>query len=481
MRSQTMLLWAAILVSSVADLPAQFGQNFSALTQSADELASAAVRKGYRRLGVFPQCTGRQGSDAAESFTGATAAHGKLFAEKLYDNLVERAGGRFEIVNMRMLSKACDGFTVDDLGDPQKLAAVAAKVGGLDALVVGTITNYMQRGNGLPMFDMKCELIAVAGGGTAAVSNERMALSIASLAYAGKSFEIRRWSSGNLENVGLRAEAEGRAFLASDYNPSGGLTPADILAQQCHPLDDAGCPLRLEIVVDGQPRPRTRIGRELYVALDRGEKFLAQIENRTDQDVYFALFVDGLNVLGKKREPASNCRVWQLDKQGKSRLRGWYTGSGTDYLEEAFEVASAAASEAGKQGFLESLGMITAVFYTVGIPPQFARATPRSDGGPMLRQRAIVNPRTGRSETAMEARSLDEKTGKWVWHRVYASMAPGSNVGIRAGGSQAVKLEQFTGDGPGLILAAMTVRYVTSSQLADLRQKSPPAPGAVRE
>jgi hypothetical protein len=473
---RTSVLILAILAGGLrpGELPAQFCQTTTALSRTSEELLRAIVQKGYRRVGVFPQCTGRQGAGDAESFSGPTAAHAKLFAERLQEALVRQSAGRFEVISQRVMGKACEGIAIGDLGDPKRLQELAERVGGMDALVVGTVTEQHDLSSGQQFFDVRSELIEVSGGASGSVSTERLAVSIAGLAYSGRSFELRRWSGGTLENVGLRREAEGRAFLAGDYNPASGLSPADILPDQCHPLDDPECPFGLEILVDGKPRPRQRVGRDVYVALERGERFGIGIQNRSGQDAYLALFVDGLNVLGKKRESPSNCRCWHVGKQDEYLFRGWYSGANTQYVEEAFEITSASGSEAGKQGFADSLGMITAVFYTIGVPPQTARPAPPPEGEePMLRTRVVRNPETGRQETVSEARSLDPETGKWKWHRVYLSVAPGGQIGVRGAESRAVRLEEFRGDKPGLIMAAITVRYATHWQLEEMLRSAP--------
>ena len=183
------------------------------------------------------------------------------------------------------------------------------------------------------------------------------------------------------------------------------------------------------------------------------ESFYAQADrNGHDpqgaKEAFVAIFIDGLNILGKKPEHPGNCRYWHLDPDSKGEFGGWFSGEAGKYTEEEFRISRATDSEAGKQGYIKSLGQITAVFYTVGSPlPPPPKPAPVYHG---------------------------ETTG--AMGPVMGSMAPGAgeDIGTEAGTGREVRLEEQPHDQPGLILAAISLFYRTPSRIEELKQSHHP-------
>ncbi len=459
---------------------AQFGKTAGAPMNLQRELAASIVQKGYRRVGVLPQFIGRSGNE--ETLQGATGPHARLFAEKVEETLVIQAGGQFQVIESRQMKEAFKDLALEDLGKPERLRACAERVGGMDAMIVGIVTDERHPAQGPPALELNCRLIDLATSGLVDVRKETLHLSIAGAAYMGESFELRRWQAGQLVNVGLSQNVGRNAFIPADYNPAQGLSPNDVRRDRPHPLLDPSFPFATEVLVREQPRPLRSIGGRVYVALEPGESYHVRVQNRTDQPVFAALFVDGLNALGKKREHPGSCRYWRIAANDYARFRGWYSGTGSTLVEEEFYITPAEDTVAGRSGFFDALGMITAVLYTVGTPhPQVAAAVtwpaePQS-AGPSYRQpygqrpgqpsqRAGAAPRASAPRVGAAPRASAPPSGRMG----APGPSGGATFGTGEGERREVRIEQLYGGEPGLILAAFTIYYRTNSQLEQLQR-----------
>ena len=394
------------------------------------QLHEAIVRNNYRRVGVLPRFIVREG--AKETLGGSIGPQGDLFAEQLVLALSKSGRGRYGVVEERQMRKAFEEMTIDDLGDRNELARAAQKVGGLDALIVGTVRDLRagKREEWDPDLEIQTRLIDVRSSTVAGATKDSLGLSLSDGAYTGESWELRRWSGNRMLNVGLRADGAGDA---PGTPPLGAGALYESMQHRLirrdlpHPLTNRQCPYRLAILVDNQQRPLARVGDRFYVALDPGDRYQIRVENRSTRAAYLSLFVDGINILGKKREHPAASRYWYLEPEGKFQFACWTTGSGGQYKQEEFIIAPADDSVAAGQGFAEQLGLITAVFYTVGM-----QDVPEAPG-------------------------------------MYGYALPGT-FGTGAGRESTLELQERSGPKPGLILAAITIYYTTSSRLEALKR-----------
>ena len=401
---------------------------------TAARLATEIVAKGYQRVGVLPRFLSKT-PGGAEMAGGTIGPQADEYAEKLTDSLINAEQGRYTIVEARRMRKAFKALSVDDLADKAALAKVADGVNGLDALVVGTVTDERQpdEDGKVGGLNIRCELIALRDGSVAAVAREQVGPSLADGAYMGESWELRRWDDVGLTNVGLNLPADGipEDAFGSGHNREVMQYPM-IRRDKPHPLLDPTFPFPTEILVNGQPRPLTQVGEKVYVALDPGESYAVAIRNQSPRGVYDAVFIDGINILGKVRENPAACRYWNFAAGSKALYKGWFSGESGKFLEEEFMITQADATVAAGQGFNDNLGLITVVFFTVGM-----KDVPEP-------------PRT----KAM---------------RVGGTFGTGTSTKTRE-----LTLEMKNGEPPGAILAAATVHYATTAQLKKLQAPSSP-------
>lgn len=448
---------------------AQFGSVTGVPPGIPQQMDQAIKDKGYRRVAVLPRFILRD-DKGGESLQGQNAALGAMFAEKIEEELLRLSGDRYQVVSGMLVRRALGDATLDDLHDLARLRTLAAKVDGLDALLVGTVKDdrIPYGDSSLQGLGVRGELIEIGSAATGKIAETKMTISLGTDAYRGRSFELRRWMGGELVNLRLN-DLEHDPFKDGDFNPAVGVPPQDVHSGP-HPLADSSCPFRLAIHVDGQARDLTWLKgdgwqKEPYVTLRPGERYVIHLENRTDRNACMAVFVDGINLLGKKRETPGNCRYWLLEANGTSNLRGWYSGAEGKYEVEEFFAAQPADAVAVQQGFGDALGQITALFYTVGVPPPSARRPANA---------RLPQPFRGPSTAQRWEWRYDEKTKRWKRVPICGAPTgpgPGGTIGTGAGQRTKVQLEEFRGDQPGLILAAITLRYVTESRLKELQAK----------
>jgi hypothetical protein len=211
-----------------------------------------------------------------------------------------------------------------------------------------------------------------------------------------------------------------------------------------HPLLMADCPYGVSLRVGDEWRKPELIGDKLYVRLEPGEQYLVALSNRSEQPVFMALYVDGVNSINqrlKRPSETATFETWWIKPNFNGGIAGWYAieqeadAQGTTrptakQLRSNFKVTDAKESVAGGKNFNDNLGMITAIVYTHGMegiqkaPPMNVAQSPGLLG-------------TGIGDRHEDSLELD-----------------------------------FSGKEKGIILAAMTLHYRTESQLSELRNAS---------
>jgi hypothetical protein len=390
------------------------------------------------------------------------------------------------------MSEAFGGVTIADLGQTGRVADAAKRAGGLNGIVVGVVTDErnLAPAQRSPNLRVTCRLIDVDHASQVAIKNEELPLTIADMAMMGESFELRRWVNGRVDNIALTSSDS--RMIPVEFSSVSRIGPADVNSRQ-HPLSDPSFPFPVQLVVDKQPRSPVFIKGKPYVTVDPGEEYSVRVRNNSGKDVYVAVFVDGINVLGKRRDHVANCKYWHLATGETSNFRGWYTGSAGHYTEERFYIARRRETVAVKAGFGEDLGMITVALYTVGAPstdPQrLAQARPsfgeegewvQDPGTRQWRWKAKVKiayseaPATAPSMAPSQARTLGALPPKASSSHQFkakatAPMAAAPGFGTGAGTQREVLVGQIQGGPVGLLLAAVTLYYRTTSELNAMR------------
>jgi hypothetical protein len=100
------------------------------------------------------------------------------------------------------------------------------------------------------------------------------------------------------------------------------------------------------------------------VPVEPGEAFFVKVQNTTSHKADVAVFVDGFNILDRRRElPYEKCAIWSLAAGGEGRFRGFYDRSETSTTVAPFVMKAVEDSVAMEQSFTDLLGMITVVLF----------------------------------------------------------------------------------------------------------------------
>jgi hypothetical protein len=343
------------------------------------------------------------------------------------------------------------------VGDSEAIKSAAQRINA-DAIVFGRL----QQREAPPADDaaawplnlmLECQIADGKTGEVVASVVEELHPSLSNAAFFGDSFEVRRWRQGELLNVGFHDTASRfKWFEAVDHLPRGKY--ADICRARIHPLSNPEYPFKVSVRVKEQDRPLHFINRYAYVALDAGEVYSVHMENHCGSEVFVALFVDGVNVRNKVVELPSNCRCWHLDRGSEANFRGYYSERGREFMLEPFTIGSPEDSPAVAQGRLSSLGQITAVFFTVGVPQLSSRT-----------EKAVAQIRVARPAERIRlpnGQMAHAEPADDVQDRLVTIAGPPRFV---ARGADRVATA-------GLVLSTVTIRYGSQSKIEQLAMSS---------
>jgi hypothetical protein len=303
---------------------------------------------------------------------------------------------------------------------------IAEQAGDAEVLVIPVVTNSTSPAK---KFDLKCILVDLDRNSEEVYGAEELQIGLSDAAYMGESWEIRRWSDdgSKLLNVGL--EDSGASPKSALFGTGPRMEQRQykwIDRSRPHPLAvGTKFPASVQVSVTGSSRLLRPSGQNQYVTLEADEEPVIKVANHGTMDVYSLVFVDGINVIGKKSEHPGEVIAkdrHRLLKAGEDfTFEGWYTPkSGNTWNVESFKLTDERNSVAAEAGSTDRVGMITVLFYTVG------------------------------------------------WEGVAPGdrfIQSGGRLGFGSGRTRPVKLDASTADAPGLLLSAVTIRYGRKSEV----------------
>ena len=351
------------------------------LKDMAEKIDAQIRRKNLTGIGVPEFVTGEQGGTLSSEF-GTLPAY---IANALTDELAMLSDGDYVVINPDSLHSELARQGID----PASLLSSEAanlRVQGVDVpvLAVGRI-----RGRENATFRLGCRLQKPGAPGQIASANGVCFLNDAEWAMQSHSAQS--------PTIGPGADAPIR------------LAALDQEAERPHPSVSPNCPFKLEIWVRDQSgkfqqRPTYVKDNDCFVTLRKGEVYRIEILNSSPvkEGVFMRLLVDGLNTLperratrqkgvtvvpvsgegervGAQRANLATANAWHLkapivtadrsvSEPKRYMVNGFYTKTGAGGSFREFEVTDAPDSEAGRQGYDEQIGLITAAFFAPTSP-----------------------------------------------------------------------------------------------------------------
>jgi hypothetical protein len=381
MNFKSLTLVGLLLAGLVSAPPGtQSAEPATAGVSPADKMVQTILNKGYKRVAVLPRVVSRNSSeDNRVSGKNSLGALSVAWPDELYDALIDaslNSNGKFAVVTDQQVLQALKGKKGDDVGTDEMWKVIREKTGA-DFLASIDVTDPgpIEGRTGAAEVKRVVNGVDLKNNSAAGRVTQNYSKSLSDAAYAGESFVAREWKGNRLEATGL--SGSGKLF---DVGPMAEKEQyANLNAQEKHPLLLSDFPYRFVIEVNGMPRIPKIIDEQLVVTLDVGEEYIVRVWNQDSRDVFMGLYIDGVNTNGAHLERpdatlTTNC--WWLPAGPDSRrIQGWRSVDPVSRQEaiERFVVVGAKdsvareASQAGGEGFDDSLGMITAIFYTYGM------------------------------------------------------------------------------------------------------------------
>lgn len=326
----------------------------------AQQMAWSMQERGIKKVGVLQFTADTPLGEALGSGFGAL---GRWCTVELEKCLLE--SGTCEVVDSNRLVAALkkQKFTVDQLSSPAAMQQLAKEL-GMPAVVLGTLRHRQNKTITLQckLQNLETEALAGAAGGSALLNENEWAM-------LGHSVVIK--PEDRPPPVPGETDQDGPLIQKLDEQ-----------ASKPHPMRDPKFPYRVSVMINGQERQGAFRGNEYVIPVRNGEVYEVHIKVLNNEQTCVRLLIDGLNTLPQKLTgekgietievapvvKLDEAREWILDgNQNKGRLwafRGFVTETGTAGKLRRFVVADPAQSLAAQKNFTESMGLITAAFYT---------------------------------------------------------------------------------------------------------------------
>jgi hypothetical protein len=393
-----------------------------------EDIAAKIVQAGHTKVGVIPSVITRKGT--REATVGSLGPRAATLAKDVQNQLVALSTqgpyrGKFTVVSERVMRNALNEvgksgpIGVQELGNPKALKALSSYTGAKGFVQLGhdetiekveVLDGNAKPGEGdtsdsktddnkpepkkqdtLASTDSKLDPDLDDGlvekrdlvekieasyvdddGDEYHNETYRDRTTFSKAAYAGDSFELRRWQGNELVNIGLESQ---HPTFDEDSNWQFGFGEKWELAQYQylkpsfeHPLDDDSFPFEVQIAVDDYARKPQRVGDKYVVRLEPSEEYYVYVKSKCSQPVLVAVYVDGLSSIDKERREPSDLedgRHWSLKADYAMKIPGWYTINKDKQTQQGnkFRIVERGDSLAAQQGFEDNIGMITVIFY----------------------------------------------------------------------------------------------------------------------
>ena len=476
-----------------------FGQSNQPMRESAARLAATLRKSGLKKVAVVPlafvidqsaeqrdRVLIKRDKEAPMSFAGPALSGSRdslMVAEQMQRYLSEAGEGELALVPSEdlfdRLSKANER-TAELTPTGNELAGLVNPNGDIEAIVVGTVRKFHE------------EFVSPANGGKFLKPEQRVFewsliklpertiidsesrdtgyVSLAHAVYNGLSAEYFRYQlNGKLQCLLDYYPQDRKDLPLLPSDPEALYSRGFVFNARVHPLINPHCPFKVQFLVKDRVLPvyvatadsfsdRQRTKKNIFphavVNLEPGEEPVIRVSNTCSQRVMVAVFVDGVNILGKARElPDESCRAWAFAPNKKGEFRSWWTGdANTPVEEEAFTIDAWEDSVAGRMGLpadSSSARAITIVFFTDGIPQ---------------RQYVQFFERRWIQEAFLPNASSNRVTVTEEMEPVGSAGAASSAFGFGAKPPKPGQLEWIQGARVGTILASMQVLYCPSSE-----------------
>lgn len=394
--------------------------------QFLEDMVDDVIDERYETVAVLPRPIFVDGKDQKQSLGGELGPQADYFCDRLSREIVKLADGEFEVVETSKMQEICRKYSLTEIQRKSVRQLIAEQADDAEVLVIPVVTNSTSPAR---KFDLKCILVDLDRNSEEEYGVEELQIGLSDAAYMGESWELRRWNAdgSKLLNVGL--EDSGASPKSALFGTGPRMEQRQykwIDRSRPHPLvDGTKFPASVEVVVNGNTRPLIAAAPNQYVELESGEEPVIKVANNGAKDIYALVFVDGINVMGKKREHPGEVigkDRHRLLKRGQGfDFEGWYTPkAGNTWSVESFKLTDERSSVAAEQGSTDRVGMITVLFYTVG------------------------------------------------WEGVVPGdrfLQSGGRLGFGSGRTRPVELDASNADAPGLLLSAVTIRYGRKSEV----------------
>lgn len=397
--------------------------------QFLEDMVDDVIDERYETVAVLPRPVYIDGKDQKASLGGELGPQANYFCDRLSQEIIKLADGEFDVVESSRMEDVCRRYSLTQIQRKSVRQLIAEQAGNAEVLVIPVVTNSTSPAK---KFDLKCIVVDLDRNSEEEYGVEELQIGLSDAAYMGESWELRRWSDdgSTLLNVGL--EDTGASPKSALFGTGPRMEQRQyqwIDRTRPHPLaTDSKFPASVDILVSAEKRPLQTVNPDQYVALEAGEEPVIRVTNSGSKDVYALVLIDGINVMGKKREHPGEVIArdnHRLVKAGQDfTFEGWYTPmSGNKWKVESFKLTDERDSVAARSGSVDRVGMISCLFYTVG------------------------------------------------WEGVVPGdrfLQSGGRLGFGSGKTRPVELDATNADAPGLLLSAVTIRYARKSEVAEL-------------
>lgn len=299
--------------------------------------------------------------------------------EKSILNFIGKRRLQIDVVSDRVLANVLRevGFSVEDLGNREKLRAIGEKTGA-DVLVTGS---FRSREKNIFTLDLRADDL----------EGRKVGATMSGVAKASPNI------MGEIAiSADTRKAAQATTSLEVPVLPS--TSPADLISQEIaeheskdHPMLDRDFPFRAWIEVDGK-FSRGKICKndrnKWFIPIPQGKRFVVRAKNKSDKMVLVKILADGFSTLPSfdgepmPREHLADARAYYLTPDNdRFSIEGFLTDLESKKGKlKYFMLGDVSESYANRRKYTEQLGIISVAFYEA-VPSKRGGGVGIVDGG----------------------------------------------------------------------------------------------------